>query len=86
MESLTTFLVCYALPTKEDLLLSEDADDNQQVAGEAKHGGNDNSTGGEDVGIEGLLRATRARHQQVADDYQDTGCNQDATTGQYGSE
>ena len=64
------------------LCFSEDAYDNQQVTGETEHRGNDDSAGREDVGIESLLRAARASHQQVADGYEDAGNNQDAATGQ----
>ena len=64
------------------LCFSEDAGDNQQVTSEAKHRGNDDSAGREDVGIEGLLRAARASHQQVSDANQDAGRNQNAATGQ----
>ena len=63
------------------LRFSEDADDNQQVTSEAKHRGNDDSASREDVGIESLLRAARASHQQVADGYEDAGSNQNAATG-----
>ena len=64
------------------LFFTENGDDNQQVAGKAEHGGNDNSAGREDVGVEGLLRAARPRHQQVACGNEDTGSNEDAATGQ----
>ena len=58
-----------------DLRFSEDADDNQQITSEAEHRGNDDSSSREDVGIEGLLRAARACHQQIADSNQDAGNN-----------
>ena len=64
------------------LRFSDDADNNQQIAGEAEHRGNDDSAGREDVGIEGLFRAAWACHQQVSDANQDAGRNQNAATGQ----
>ena len=63
------------------LFFPQDADDDQQVACEAEHGGNDDSAGSEDVGIERLRRASWAGHQDVASCYQHTGHNQDAATG-----
>ena len=65
---------------------AEDANDYQDITGEAEQGCNDDAARREDVGIEGLLRAARPRHQQVADGDEDAGDNEDAATGQQETE
>jgi len=42
------------------LSASENSDDNQQIASEADHGGDNDAARGEDVGIECLFSAARS--------------------------
>ena len=60
---------------------AQDSYDNKQVAGEAEHGGNDDSAGREDVGTEGLPGAARAGHEEVAGGDEGAGSDKDVSTG-----
>ena len=63
------------------LLLLDDSHDDEQIAGKAECRGDDNPAGGEDAGIELLVGAARACHQQVADDDEHDGDAKDFGTG-----
>ena len=60
--------------------LFENPNDDQQIACQTQHGSDDNPTGREDVGIEGLICATRTSHQDVTNNDQHTCYDEDAAT------
>ena len=61
------------------LRFSEDADDNQQIAGQADDRCYDNPSNREDIGFEGFFCAPVARHQDVARCNQTTGYDDDVS-------